>query len=83
MEEWEEKDVYFLIDDWVNKSLNIRGIGVCYDDPKSDADLGFNIWAATSVHEVMDFYFPWLAYEYALSATHDWERRGGYTYSQR
>jgi hypothetical protein len=66
MEEWEEKDVYFLIDDWVNKSLNIRGIAVCYDDPNSDADFEFNIWAArTSVHEVMDFYFPWLDYEYA------------------
>jgi len=67
MEEWKDKDVYIVIEDWVNKSINIRRVAAYYDDPdKPEADLEFDIVAVrTSVHAIMHGYFPWLTYYYA------------------
>jgi hypothetical protein len=67
MEEFKDRDVYFRFDVWVNKTLNIRGIDVYFDDyGKREPDRGFDVWAARGdVHDIMRFYFPWLKYEYA------------------
>lgn len=59
--------VFFIIDDWVNKSLNIRGIQVYFDDhQKEQPDLEIPHWAAGySIYEFMQRCFPWLTYGYA------------------
>lgn len=61
-----DKEVYFEGNDWVNKSLNIRDIGVIFDEPgKSEPDFMIRIWSpAPSLFSFMDHYFPWLDYEY-------------------
>jgi hypothetical protein len=61
------KEVYFEVNDWVNKSLNIRDIGVMFDETgKSKPDFMIRIWSpARSLFSFMTRYFPWLDYEYA------------------
>jgi Domain of unknown function (DUF4365) len=62
----EKYAVYFEVNDWVNKSLNIRDIGVFFDEPEKDIpDFMIRLWApSTSLSEFMQRYFPWLDYEY-------------------
>jgi len=63
----EKKAVYLKVYDWVNKSLNIRGVDIFFDDyNRKEPDFTLNYWAAGySVHEFVRKRFPWLTYEYA------------------
>lgn len=56
----------FRIDDWVNKTLNMRGVNVYFDeDDKDEADLQIDISAPTHGYvDFMDRYFPWLDFEH-------------------
>lgn len=67
MEQFKGRDVYFRFDVWVNKTLNIRGIDVFYDDlSKAEPDFGIGVWAVHGdVHDLMERYFPWLDYWHA------------------
>jgi hypothetical protein len=67
MEQFKGREVYFRFDVWVNKTLNIRGISVYYDDPcKTEPDLGIDVWAVHGdVPDLMERYFPWLDYWYS------------------
>ena len=39
------REVYFQVNDWVNKSLNMRDVGVFFDDPNKDTpDHMFRFW---------------------------------------
>ncbi len=62
-----DKEVYFEVNDWVNKSVNIRDIGVMFDETgKSEPDFMIRLWSpAPSLFSFMTRYFPWLDYEYA------------------
>ena len=66
MEEFKRREVYFRFDVWVNKTLNIRGIDVYYDDySKPKPDFGIGVWAVHGdVPDLMERYFPWLDYGY-------------------
>lgn len=57
---------YFEINWWVNKQLNMRDVGVMFDEPgKDEPDLKIPLWApAQNMLEFMTRYFPWLDYEY-------------------
>jgi hypothetical protein len=62
-----ENDAVFLtLDEWINKSLNFRESQIRFGDPDSDPVYEFVTWLPMSdVNEVMNYYFPWLDYEYA------------------
>jgi len=62
----ERDEIYFKINDWVNKTLNIRDVEVCFDDEVTD-EPGFviPIKAPTrSYADFMDDYFPWLDFDH-------------------
>jgi hypothetical protein len=60
------REVYFEVNDWVNKSLNIRDVGVMFDEAEKDApDFMIPLWApCSSLFDFMSRFFPWLDYEY-------------------
>jgi hypothetical protein len=65
MKKYRDIDVFFKIDVWVNKHVNIRGIDIYYDDPyKKDPDDGITVWAVFGdIDEIMHKFFPWLEYD--------------------
>jgi hypothetical protein len=67
MKRFAGREVFFKIDEWVNKSLNMRDVEVYFDDPnKHPPDHVFHFWTpAPSVEAYMAKYFPWLDFDYA------------------
>lgn len=60
----EHSEIYVHIDDWVNKSLNLRGASfVLSDDPDAEADFEVDVWMPGTLEQYMDWYFPWLDWE--------------------
>jgi len=66
MEMLQGKEVYFEVNEWVNKSLKFRDVGVYYGEhPKDEPDFMMRMWvAAPTLDEFMRSVFPWLDYEY-------------------
>jgi Domain of unknown function (DUF4365) len=62
----DEKEIYFEINYWVNKTINIREVGVYFGDRYKDGfDFKFPYWAGHySIFEFMTQFFPWLDYEH-------------------
>jgi hypothetical protein len=60
------REVYFQVNQWVNKSLNMRDVGVYFDDPYKDTpDHMFRFWTpAPSLESYMAQFFPWLDFDY-------------------
>jgi Domain of unknown function (DUF4365) len=60
------REVYFQVNEWVNKSLNMRDVGVYFDDPYKDTpDHMFRFWTpAPSLESYMARFFPWLDFDY-------------------
>lgn len=58
--------VYFEVEDWVNKSLNIRGIKVFIDDyTKDEPDLDIQVMApARGLDDLIYSHYPWLDYDH-------------------
>jgi hypothetical protein len=58
------KEVYFEVNEWVNKSLRFRDVGVYYGEHgKDEPDLMIRMWvAAPTLDEFMRNVFPWLDY---------------------
>jgi hypothetical protein len=72
----EKEEIYLEIEDWVNKTLNIRGISVMFDEPgKKEADLYIDPFRVTRGYpDLMDRYFPWLDYVHIeTEETMSWE----------
>jgi Domain of unknown function (DUF4365) len=69
MERFEDRGVYLEVNEWVNKSLNFRDVGVYYDDPsKEKPDFMIRRWTpAPTLDEYMRVIFPWLDYDYVES----------------
>jgi hypothetical protein len=65
MERFEGKGVYLEVNEWVNKSLNFRDVGVYYDDPsKEKPDFMIRSWTpAPTLDEYMRVVFPWLDHD--------------------
>lgn len=59
----EREAVYFTLEDWVNKTLNIRAVEVRYDDPdQEEPDLSLEYaYAVADVDDLMSRFFPWLS----------------------
>lgn len=57
--------VFFEVEDWVNKSLNIRSIKMFIDDYKKDEpDWDIQVMAATrSLDDLIYSHYPWLDYD--------------------
>ncbi len=60
------REVYFQVNEWVNKSLNMRDVGVYFDEPdKAAPDHMFRFWTpAPSLESYMARVFPWLDFDY-------------------
>lgn len=74
-----KKEVYFSIDEWVNKTLGFRDVEVYFDDmdkmDNGEPDHVIGIWVPThSIGEYMAEVWPWLSYEYV----EDEPARSGY-----
>jgi Domain of unknown function (DUF4365) len=75
-----KKEVYFEIDEWVNKSLGMRDVHVYFDDIDKmeygkDPDHVIGAWYPThSIGEYMAEVWPWLSYDYVA----DEPERSGY-----
>jgi hypothetical protein len=74
-----KKEVYFSIDEWVNKSLGFRDVQVFFDDidkmEDGEPDHTISMWIPThSIGEYMAEVWPWLSYEYVA----DEPERSGY-----
>ncbi|MGO4642478.1 DUF4365 domain-containing protein [Mesorhizobium sp. 2RAF45] len=54
-------EVAFLtIEEWINKSLNIRGAEISFDDPYAEAEYRIPFYMArASIEDALDFIFPW------------------------
>ncbi|GLK74914.1 hypothetical protein GCM10008171_01670 [Methylopila jiangsuensis] len=65
----ENGEVFLVVDDWVNKSLNIRGAKMTFIDPNDADDDGENVidfyMPARSLSTVLDL-FPWAKFAYHL-----------------
>jgi hypothetical protein len=61
-----QDEAYFGIDDWVNKSLNMRGVEVSFQEQGKDPpDLKISLLMPARDHNhFMHSYFPWLDFEY-------------------
>lgn len=63
-----KQEVYFSIDEWVNKSLGFRDVSVYFNSDNIDngeADHVIGAWYPThSIGEYMANVWPWLSYEY-------------------
>jgi len=66
MEMLNDREVYFEVNEWVNKSLRFRDVGVFFDEPGKDKpDFMIRMWvAALTLHEFMSKTFPWLDYDH-------------------
>lgn len=67
IEQFAAKDeIYFQINDWVNKTLNIRDVAVFFDEEgKYKPDQMISLWApARGYADFMTRYFPWLDFEH-------------------
>jgi hypothetical protein len=67
MQRFAGREVFFKVNEWVNKTLNMRDVDVYFDDhTKATPDQTFRFWTpARSVESYMARYFPWLDFEYA------------------
>ena len=61
----EHDAVYLVVEQWVNKSLNMRNVDVYFDDPdKDEPDLVIERWLPHSnLEHYMAVRLPWLDYE--------------------
>jgi uncharacterized protein DUF4365 len=61
-----EEVIFFEINYWVNKTINIREVGVYFGDRDKDTfDFKFPYWAGHySIFEFMTEFFPWLDYDH-------------------
>jgi hypothetical protein len=66
MEMLNDREVYFEVNEWVNKSLRFRDVGVFFDEyGKDKPDFMIRMWvAALTLHEFMSKTFPWLGYDH-------------------
>lgn len=74
-----KQEVYFSIDEWVNKTLGFRDVQVFFDDmdkmDDGEPDHTIGVWVPThSIGEYMAEAWPWLSYEYV----DDEPERSGY-----
>jgi hypothetical protein len=62
---FEGREVYFEVNEWVNKSLNFRDVGVLFDEcGKDKPDFMISSWASRqSLSSFMHDVFPWLDYD--------------------
>jgi hypothetical protein len=62
----DEKEIYFELNEWVNKTINMREVGVYFGElDKEKFDFKFPYWAGHyTVFEFMSLAFPWLDYEH-------------------
>ncbi|MGO9047789.1 MAG: DUF4365 domain-containing protein [Xanthobacteraceae bacterium] len=69
MERFEGREVYLEVNQWVNKSLSFRDVGVYYDDPgKEKPDFMIRRWIPSpTLDEYMRVMFPWLDYDFVES----------------
>lgn len=65
----EQGEIYCEINDWVNKTLNIREVGIYFKEyGKEKFDLKIPYWGGPyTVFEFMTEAFPWLDYEHVES----------------
>ncbi len=66
----DKEEVYFEVNEWVNKSLNIRDIGVFFDQIGGNGKPEFMIpsWTpARSFAEFLNDHYPWLDHEHIES----------------
>ena len=66
MEMLNDREVYFEVNEWVNKSLRFRDVGVFFDEfgkDKPDFMIPMGV-PAVSLHEFMSKTFPWLDYDH-------------------
>jgi hypothetical protein len=58
----EQDEIYLRIEDWVNKTLNFRGVEAVFnEEPDAEADLFFDVaMSAYTVDYFMAVFFPWL-----------------------
>lgn len=63
---YQNKDVYFVFDFWVNKTLSLRNINVYSDSYEKDSpDEIIPVWGtSSSPYFFMNKFFPWLEYHY-------------------
>lgn len=60
-----KEDVFLIIDEWVNKTLNFRETNVTFGDPDAEPEYVVDTWLPQGeLNELMAEYFPWLDYEY-------------------
>jgi hypothetical protein len=61
-----DREVYFEVNEWVNKSLRFRDVGVFFDGYGKDTpDFMIRMWVvALTLHEFMSKTFPWLDYDH-------------------
>ena len=58
--------LFMVIDEWVNKTLNMRSVTIMLKDPDSDPVMRLEPWTpAPNINEYMNVLFPWLDYKYA------------------
>lgn len=59
-------EIWLEVEDWVNKTLNIRGLKLFFDDfEKEEADIEFDFMAPTrGISDLMARYYPWLDFEH-------------------
>ena len=60
-----KEDIFLIIDEWVNKTLNFRETKVTFGDPDAEPEYTVDTWLPQGeLNELMAEYFPWLDYEY-------------------
>jgi hypothetical protein len=62
----DQEDIYLRIEDWHNKTLNIRGVEIVFnEDPEAEADLEWDwMYPARGITGFMSDLLPWLTYSY-------------------
>lgn len=61
----QKEDVFLIVDEWVNKTLNFRETKIVFGDAGSEADYIIDTWLPQGeLNELMAEYFPWLDYDY-------------------
>jgi hypothetical protein len=62
---FEHREVYFEVNEWVNKSLNFRDVGVLFDEyGKEKPDFTISNWVSRqTLSDFMQDIFPWLDYD--------------------
>lgn len=60
-----KEDIFLIIDEWVNKTLNFRETKVTFGGPDAEPEYTVDTWLPQGeLNELMAEYFPWLDYEY-------------------